>query len=84
LAEPEPGGREGSRAKESKAAWEAVFADLIRRGLDPATIQLGITGGLPGLERAFLTSFRKATAQRCQVHKAKNVLGSGCTCARRI
>jgi putative transposase len=60
--------------KESKGSWEAVFTDLIRRGLDPATIQLGIMDGLPGLERAFLAAFRKATVQRCQVHKAKNVL----------
>jgi putative transposase len=60
--------------KESKSAWEAVFSDLLRRGLDPATIQLGIMDGLPGLERAFLATFRKATVQRCQVHKAKNVL----------
>jgi transposase-like protein len=51
-----------------------VFADLIRRGLDPATIQLGIMDGLPGVERAFLAAFRKATVQRCQVHNAKNVL----------
>ncbi len=60
--------------KESKSAWEAVFVDLLRRGLDPATIQLGIMDGLPGLERAFLATFRRATVQRCQVHKAKNVL----------
>ncbi|MHC4406726.1 MAG: transposase, partial [Planctomycetota bacterium] len=60
--------------KESKRAWEAMFADLLRRCLDPATIQLGIMDGLPGLERAFLATFRKATVQRCQVHKAKNVL----------
>jgi len=34
-------------------AAEAVFHDLIRRGLDPSTIQLGIMDGLPGLEGAF-------------------------------
>jgi putative transposase len=60
--------------KESAAAWKAVFADLVRRGLDPSTIQLGIMDGLPGLEKAFREAFRKATVQRCQVHKAKNVL----------
>ena len=60
--------------KESKGAWEAVFQDMVRRGLDPATIQLGIMDGLPGLEGAFHAAFRKATVQRCQVHKAKNVL----------
>jgi putative transposase len=60
--------------KESAEAWKAVFADLVRRGLDPSTIQLGIMDGLPGLEKAFREAFRKATVQRCQVHKAKNVL----------
>ena len=60
--------------KESAQAWKAVFADLVRRGLDPSTIQLGIMDGLPGLEKAFREAFRKATVQRCQVHKAKNVL----------
>jgi len=30
--------------------------------------------GLPGLENAFLSTFRRAKVQRCQVHKAKNVL----------
>ncbi len=30
--------------------------------------------GLPGLEKAFLEAFRKAKVQRCQVHKAVNVL----------
>lgn len=60
--------------KESAPAWKAVFADLVRRGLDPSTIQLGIMDGLPGLEKAFREAFRKATVQRCQVHKAKNVL----------
>ena len=39
--------------KESAPAWKAVFADLVRRGLDPSTIQLGIMDGLPGLEKAF-------------------------------
>jgi len=60
--------------KESKTAWKAVFADLVRRGLDPATIQLGIMDGLPGLEDAFLSTFRRGKVQRCQVHKARNVL----------
>ena len=50
--------------KESKSAWEAMSSDRIRRGLDPSTIQLGIVDGLPGLERAFLAAFRKATVQR--------------------
>ena len=60
--------------KESAPAWKGVFADLVRRGLDPSRVQLGVMDGLPGLEDAFLSTFRKAKVQRCQVHKAKNVL----------
>jgi putative transposase len=60
--------------KESSKAWASVFEGLIRRGLDPSTVQLGVMDGLPGLEKAFLAAFRRATVQRCQVHKARNVL----------
>ncbi len=60
--------------KESSTAWRGVVHDLIRRGLDPSTHQLGIMDGLPGLEKAFLETFRKAKVQRCQFHKASNVL----------
>jgi len=60
--------------RESSKAWAEVFQDLIRRGLDPAAVQLGLMDGLPGLEKAFTTVFRKARVQRCQFHKAGNVL----------
>jgi putative transposase len=60
--------------KESAKAWSALFQDLVHRGLDPSAVQLGIMDGLPGLEKAFLATFRKAKVQRCQVHKAMNVL----------
>ena len=60
--------------KESSRAWAGVFRDLVRRGLDPSTVQLGVMDGLPGLEKAFLSAFRKAKVQRCQVHKARNVI----------
>jgi len=60
--------------KESSKAWSGVFHELVARGLDPSAIQLGIMDGLPGLENAFLEAFRKAKVQRCQVHKAVNVL----------
>jgi hypothetical protein len=60
--------------KESSKAWASVFEGLIRRGLDPSTVQLGVMDGLPGLEKAFQASFRRAAVQRCQLHKARNVL----------
>jgi putative transposase len=60
--------------KESSKAWASVFKELIARGLDPSTIQVGVMDGLPGLEQAFLDTFRRAKVQRCQFHKAGNVL----------
>ena len=60
--------------RESAPAWKAVFQDLVRRGLDPRHVRLGVMDGLPGLEKAFLATFRKAKVQRCQFHKAGNVL----------
>ena len=63
--------------KESSKAWASVFEELIRRGLDPSTIQLGVMDGLPGLEQAFLETFRRAKVQSCQVHKAGERAGEG-------
>jgi putative transposase len=60
--------------RESSKAWAEVFQDLIRRGLDPTAVQLGLMDGLPGLEKAFTTVFRKARVQRCQFHKAEDRL----------
>jgi putative transposase len=60
--------------REAATAWKAVFQDLVRRGLDPRTIQLGIMDGLPGLEKAFGETFRRAKVQRCPFHRAGNVL----------
>jgi len=60
--------------KESSRSWDAFLGDLIHRGVDPAGVELGLMDGLPGLEQVFTTRFRKARTQRCQVHKAVNVL----------
>jgi putative transposase len=60
--------------RESASAWKAVFQDLVQRGLDPSTLRLGVMDGLPGLERTFRSAFRRAKVQRCQFHKAGNVL----------
>ena len=60
--------------KDSRPAWEMVFAELVERGLDPQAVQLGIMDGLPGLAAAFEESFPVARAARCWVHKARNVL----------
>jgi transposase-like protein len=59
--------------KDSRPAWEMVFADLKERGLDSAAVQLGIMDGLPGLADAFREAFPRARTARCWVHKARNV-----------
>jgi putative transposase len=60
--------------KERKDLWAELFQDLIRRGLDPNAVELGIMDGLPGLEEAFRAAFANAATQRCQVHAKRNAL----------
>jgi transposase-like protein len=60
--------------KDNRRAWEAVFADVKARGLDPTQVQFGVMDGLPGLEEAFREAFSHARTGRCWVHKARNVL----------
>ena len=59
--------------KDSRAAWEMVFAQLKERGLDASAVKLGIMDGLPGLEAAFREAFLNARTARCWVHKARNI-----------
>jgi putative transposase len=60
--------------KESATNWRELFKDLKARGLDGATVELGIMDGLAGLEKVFAEEFANAKVQRCQVHLARNVL----------
>jgi putative transposase len=60
--------------RDSRAAWEMVFSELKRRGLDASAVEFGITDGLPGLADAFREAFPKARVARCWVHKARNVM----------
>lgn len=60
--------------RDNRRAWEAVFADLKVRGLDPSSVRLGIMDGLPGLEEAFAEMFPRAKTARCWVHKARNTM----------
>ena len=59
-------------AGESEAAWRAVLDDLIARGL--RTPEFLITDGAAGLERAFAALWPAVPAQRCTVHKHRNLL----------
>jgi len=60
--------------KERKASWEMVFNELKQRGLDAASVRLGVMDGLPGLMDAFAEAFPRARVGRCWIHKARNVL----------
>lgn len=60
--------------KDNVESWRSVFDSLIRRGLDPRKVKIGIMDGLPGLEAAFRESFTNAVTARCWVHSMKNAL----------
>ena len=57
---------------ESEAAWRAVLDDLIARGL--RTPELLLIDGGAGLERALTSLWPDVPAQRCTVHKHRNLL----------
>jgi putative transposase len=57
---------------ESEAAWRAVLDELIARGLQtPAFL---VIDGAAGLERALAALWPDVPAQRCTVHKHRNLL----------
>jgi putative transposase len=60
--------------KDDAQCWTEVFKDLIIRGLNPQSVQIGIMDGLPGLEKAFRESFVNAKTARCWVHSLRNAL----------
>lgn len=60
--------------KDNVDAWEAVFSELRRRGMDMNTVRLGIMDGLPGLERLFTETFPNSTTARCWVHALRNAM----------
>jgi putative transposase len=57
---------------ESEAAWRGILDDLIARGL--GTPEFLITDGGAGLERALAALWPDVPAQRCTVHKHRNLL----------
>lgn len=60
--------------KDNAACWEAVFADLKRRGLKADKVRIGIMDGLSGLETAFKAAFTHAVTARCWVHALRNAM----------
>jgi transposase-like protein len=57
---------------ESEAAWRALLDDLTARGLK--TPEFVIVDGAPGLEKALAALWPDVPAQRCTVHKHRNLL----------
>src|SRR4051794_4209548 len=57
---------------ESEAAWRSILDDLVARGLH--TPEFLITDGAAGLERALAALWPDVPAQRCTVHKHRNLL----------
>ena len=62
-------------ATENAAVAQALLDDLARRGLDPAVPRLFIIDGAKALSKAIRRTFGRDTPiQRCQVHKARNIV----------
>jgi putative transposase len=61
-----------SMGGESEAAWRALLDDLVGRGLRAP--ELVIVDGAPGLEKALAALWPDVPAQRCTVHKHRNLL----------
>ena len=62
-------------ATENTAVVQALLDNLIERGLDPRVCRLFIIDGAKALKKAIRNTFGPRTPiQRCQVHKARNIL----------
>jgi len=62
-------------ASETAAVCQALIDNLVGRGLDPAVCRLFIIDGSRALLKAIRNSFgRNTPIQRCQVHKARNII----------
>lgn len=62
-------------ATENAAVVQALIDNLIERGLDPKVCRLFIVDGAKALTKVIRSSFGRHTPiQRCQIHKARNVI----------
>ncbi len=60
---------------ESAREWELFLADLYRRGLDGARLEMICVDGGSGLLAALPMVYPSIPVQRCWAHKIRNVLG---------
>jgi putative transposase len=62
-------------ATENTATVQALLDNLVERGIDPAVSRLFIVDGAKALSKAIRATFGTTVAiQRCQIHKARNVM----------
>jgi len=62
-------------ATENAAVVQALLDNLVERGLDPKVCRLFIIDGSKALAKAIRQTFGRHTPiQRCQIHKARNIL----------
>jgi transposase-like protein len=62
-------------ATENAAVVQALLDNLVERGLDPTVCRLFIIDGAKALTKAIRKTFGRHTPiQRCQVHKARNIV----------
>jgi putative transposase len=62
-------------AAENATVAQALLDNLIERGLDPGVCRLFIVDGAKALTKAIRKTFGRHTPiQRCQVHKARNII----------
>jgi putative transposase len=63
-------------ATENAAVVQALLDNLVARGLDPTRARLFIIDGSKALCKAIRRTFGRHTPiQRCQIHKARNIMG---------
>jgi transposase-like protein len=65
-------------AAEDTAAWSALLAALIGRGVDAAAIEMVVSDGSTGLPAALATHLPAAKQQRCVVHKIRGLERAFC------
>ena len=62
-------------ATENATVVQALIDNLIERGVDPKVCRLFIVDGAKALTKVIRSTFgRQTPIQRCQVHKARNVI----------
>ena len=62
-------------ATENAATVQALIDNLVERGLNPTVPRLFIIDGSKALSKAIRATFgRDAAIQRCQIHKARNIM----------